>query len=62
MSSSRVKPLSAHAPVAGAPPPPAPAPESGHPVDNKFTTHGKIQELNDEEGKAVIEHCATCSS
>ena len=62
MSTSRVKPLSAHAPVAGAPPPPAPAPESGHPVDNKFSTHRNLQKLDAENCEALIEHCATCSA
>ena len=62
MSRSLIKPLSAHAPVAGASPPPAPAPESGRAVDNKFTSHGNIQELDNEKGEAVLEYCATCSS
>ena len=53
MSTSRVKPLSAHAPVAGAPPPPAPAPESKHAVDNQLTTHRNIQELDDEKGETL---------
>ena len=53
MSGSWVKPLSAHAPVAGAPPPPAPAPESKPAVDNQLTTHRNIQELDDEKGETL---------